>query len=195
MTRWMIGAASALILLAGASPPVWGHKDKLPTDALTLVRQATGLLAQNPGMRGEARERLEAALRSKQTQGVHMDQIAQALRALEGNDLSSARRLLTASIMPAGMAMPPSGPSRSTGPSSPPSAPAPSVPQRPSRQAPAGGMQPAGTPPDVETAMRTAEPLRSRFGGSRREIILLLAGVLIAGTGLMTFRRTEAHRP
>jgi hypothetical protein len=192
--RYGLCVASVLVLLVLASSPARGHKGKLPSDALTLVRQAAGLLAQNPGMRGEARERLQAALRSNQTQGVHMDQVAQALRALERNDISSARRLLTASMMPAGMAMPPSGPRRSSASSSPPPAPAQSVPQPPSGQMPAGEMTPPGTPPTIETAMRTAQPLRSRFGGSPAEIVLLIVGALVAGAGVVTLRRAGEDR-
>ena len=186
--------ASVLVLLAVASSPAWGHKGKLPSDALTLVRQAAGLLAQNPGMRGEARERLQAALRSNQTQGVHMDQVAQALQALERGDLSSARRLLIASIMPAGMAMPPSGPRRATAPAGPPPAPSPSALLNPSGQMAAGEMRPPVAPPSVETAMRTAEPLRPRFDSSPAEIVLLLVGALVAGTGVVTLRRAGEHQ-
>src|SRR4030067_3019779 len=81
--------AALLGLLPGA---VLAHKGKLPDDALTLVRQASALLAQNPGMTGEVRERLEAALKSKKTEGVRLELVADALQALKQNDPPVARR-------------------------------------------------------------------------------------------------------
>src|SRR3990172_3292911 len=110
--RWVAAGILAAGLVGLAAGGALAHKGKLPEDALTLVRQAAALLAQNPGMTGEVRERLQAALKSKKPAGVHLDQVAEALRALEKRDVAGARRLLLAAIMPAGMPMPPAGPRR-----------------------------------------------------------------------------------
>jgi len=168
-------AALALLAAALALIPAGealAHKRKLPEDALTLVRQAAALLAQNPGMTGEVRERLQAALKSRKPEGVRLEQVAEALRALDRRDMAAARRLLAAATMPAGMPMPPPGPVGS---------------------APAGEQQ---APPSVEAAMQMSEPLRARFGGSTVEILLLAAGIGLAGLGLFLLRpgREEAGR-
>ena len=106
--RWLM--VLAVVVLVGLLPAVAGaHKDRLPKDALSLVRQAVALLSQNPAMTAEVKERLEAALSSTQPAGVHMDQATQALRAIDRRDMSTARKLLAESIMPAEMPMPPRG--------------------------------------------------------------------------------------
>lgn len=173
--RRILGTLIIMVLIALVAPAVWAHKGKLPEDARTLIRQASALLAQNPGMSGEVRERVQAALRSKQTQGVHMDQVADALRALEGKDVGAARRLLTAAITPAGMPMPPEGPRRTTSPAAG-AAPAP-VPV--TKAAP-----PASQPSSVDVAMTVAEPLRAGFGGSAAERVLLAFSLALIGLGL-----------
>jgi len=165
------------------------HKGRLPEDALTLVRQASALLAQNPAMVGEVRERLEAALKSKKPEGVHLEQVAEALRALEKKDITGARRLLLGSIMPAGMPMPPEGPrGRSAQP----------APTRP----PAGTLpaQPLPVQPpqasSVDAAMNMAEPLRARFTGTAAEIGVLAIGLVLVGLGLFaSLRSREPLKP
>lgn len=178
--RWVLAGmiiAGLVGLLAGSAG---AHKGKLPDDALTLVRQAAALLAQNPAMTGEVKERLEAALKSKRTDGVHMDQVADALRAMERKDVGEARKLLMASIMPAGMPMPPQGPRSST-----PAPPASSTaPPAPSPERPAG-------PPPVDVAMKMAEPLRVRFAGSRTETIILAVSLALIGLGLTSLWRSR----
>lgn len=151
----------AISITSAAAASVEAHEGKLPEDALTLVRQAAALLAQDPAMRGEVKERLRAALNSKRPEGVHLDQVKAALQALERNDSASARRLVASSMMPAGMIMSPQRPGGAAAPSVPSSSPAP---------APA----PAPRPQTVETMMAMAEPLRSDFTGSTAEVTLLV---------------------
>ena len=188
IVRWGIVGLVTAVLLGLPIGAVLAHKGKLPEDALTLVRQASALLAQNPGMTGEVRERLQAALKSKKPAGVHLDQVAEALRVLDKKDIGTARRLLLAAIMPAGMPMPPEGPGR-TAPSAavtPPSAaPLPSPPP-----AVASG-QPPGVQASVEVAMKMAEPLQARFTGSKAENAILAGGLALVGFGLFLLGRTR----
>ena len=184
--KWLIASISTAYLLAMAAGPVPAHR--LPEDALTLVRQASAILAQSPAMTGEVSERLKAALKSKKPQGVRLDQVAEALRAIEKGDIAAARRLLMASIMPAGMPMPPEGTRRPR-----PQAPgtAPSVPPPPT--------QPLAVPPSqpqsAGVAVKTAGPLRPRFAGSPPEIAILAAALALIGLGLTSlWRGREAVR-
>ncbi len=176
--RWIIVGVTTTLLIALGAGGVFAHKEKLPADALTLVRQASALLAQNPGMTGEVRERLEAALKSKKPEGVHLDQVALALRALEKRDVATARRLLLAAIMPAGMPMPPEGPRR----------PAARPTVTPAAAAPA---PPPGVQLSVDVAMRMTEPLRVRFTGSRAETSVLTTGLGLVGLGLFLLGRSR----
>ncbi len=170
-----LGMIVVMALIAQIAPAAWAHEEKLPADALTLVRQASALLAQNPGMSGEVRERLEAALRSRQTQGVRMDQVAAALRALERKDPGIVRRLLTAAVMPLGAPMPPEGPRRATQPAARPvPMPAPVTKSVP----------PSSEPTSVDVAMTLAEPLRVGFSSSAAERVLLAFSLALIGLGL-----------
>lgn len=179
--RWvMVGlfVTAAVVTLAGDA---WSHKGKLPDDARTLVQQAGALLAQNPAMRGEVRERLQAALKSSKPEGVHLDQVRGALQALDRRDVAATRRLLMESIMPAGMPMPPEGPRRMT----------PAMPSAPGRSAASPGSespQPSN-PPSVDVAMSMAEPLRINFTGSTTETILLAVGLALIGVGITALWR------
>lgn len=176
--KTMVGAAVlAVLLIAGFATGALAHKGKLPDDALTLVQQASALLAQNPGMSGEVKERLRAALQSKRPQGVDLKAVSAAVQALDSKDTAGARRLLTAAIMPAGMPVPPQGVRRPT-----PASPAPST----AAALPESPAQPA--PPSVETAMKMAEPLRVRFAGSATEYALLVAAAVFIGLGGLTLR-------
>ena len=185
--RWGIVSLMTAVLLGLPAGGALAHKGKLPEDALTLVRQASALLAQNPGMTGEVRERLQAALKSKKPAGVHLDQVAEALRVLDKKDVGTARRLLMAAIMPAGMPMPPEGPGRTapSAASTPPSA-------APLPSPPAGA---SGQPPvvqlSVEVAMKMAEPLQARFTGSKAENAILASGLALVGLGLFLLGRTR----
>lgn len=185
--KWLAtGVTAAALLLAAGN--VMAHKGRLPEDALTLVRQASALLAQNPSMTGEVRERLEAALKSRKPEGVRLDQVAEALHALENSDIAAARRILMLSMMPAGRPMPPAGPTH-VPPSSPGRPPSPSTPDR------SPGVEPSG-PPSVDAAMKMAEPLRVRFAGSTAEIMILAVAVGLIGFGLLSlWRGGEIVRP
>ena len=176
--RWVAAGILAAGLVGLAAGGALAHKGKLPEDALTLVRQAAALLAQNPGMTGEVRERLQAALKSKKPAGVHLDQVAEALRALEKRDVAGARRLLLAAIMPAGMPMPPEGPGR----------PAAQMPAPPESAAAAPGLPPAAqpSPPSVDETMRMGEPLRARFTGSAAEVLVAALGLALIGAGVLS---------
>ncbi|MDQ7850205.1 MAG: hypothetical protein RB148_08025, partial [Armatimonadota bacterium] len=158
---------------------------------------------QNPGMTGEVRERLQAALKSRKPEGVRLEQVAEALRALERRDVATARRLLAMAIMPAGMPMPAPGPGGSVPPRPqgrvglprtapglgsvpvPPPA-APESQQQASPVAPTGRQQ--AQPASVVAAMQMSEPLRARFGGSTVEILFLAAGIGLVGLGLFLLR-------
>src|SRR3990170_1450201 len=178
--RWVAAGILAAGLVGLAAGGALAHKGKLPEDALTLVRQASALLAQNQGMTGEVRERLQAALKSKKPAGVHLDQVAEALRVLDKKDVGTARRLLMAAIMPAGMPMPPEGPGRTapSAASTPPSA-------APLPSPPAGA---SGQPPVVqlsgEVAMKMADPLQARFTGAKAENAIRASGLALVGLGL-----------
>ncbi len=166
------------VTIAGAvSAAAFAHEGKLPEDALTLVQQASALLAQNPGMTGEVRERLEAALKSKKPQGVHLDRVALAVQALQRKDIATARRLLLEAIMPAGMPMPAQG----RGPQPSAAAPPPAQPSPPS---------------SVEVAMKMTEPLQVQFGRSKAEDVVLAFSLALMGFGLTAlWRGREAVRP
>lgn len=186
--KWLTIGLMTAGLLAVTTAGVLAHKGKLPEDALTLVRQASALLAQNPAMIGEVRERLEAALKSRKPEGVRLDRVAEALRALENSDIAATRRALMLSMMPAGWPMPPTGPTH-VPPSSPGHPPSPSTPDR------SLGVEPSG-PPSVDAAMKMAEPLRVRFAGSRAEIVILAVAVGLIGFGLLSlWRGREIGRP
>ncbi|MDR7451329.1 MAG: hypothetical protein QN141_05300 [Armatimonadota bacterium] len=178
MAAW--AGVLTFLLVGGAATGATAHKGKLPEDALTLVRQASGLLAQNPAMTGEVKERLEAVLESKKTAGVNLGQVREALRALDRGDIAEARRLLIASIGPAGLVKPPEGPGRSV------SSPAPAATGAVSPPAPA--VQPP-MPPSADVAMKMAEPLRVRFARSPVEIALLAAALALIGLGATSLRR------
>lgn len=168
-----------VVTITGAiSAAAFAHEGKLPEDALTLVQQASALLAQNPGMTGEVRERLRAALASRKPDGVHLDQVKAALAALERKDMTTARRLLVESIMPVGMPMPAQG-----------RGPQPSVVVPPPAR-------PSSPPPSVEVAMKITEPLHPRFGQSTAEDIVLALSFALIGLGLTAlWRGQEAVRP
>ena len=171
-----------LVLVAGIAPGARAHKGKLPEDALTLVQQSSALLAQNPGMSGEVKERLRAALQSKRPQGVDLKSVSAALQALDRKDTVGARRLLLAAITPAGAPKPPQGVA----------SPAPVSPMAP--MTPPAVAQPAA--PSMETAMKMAEPLRTRFSGTGAEYGILGAAILLVGLGLVSLRgKTGVARP
>lgn len=93
--RWIGVARTVAAVILLATVPVGtalAHKDKLPSDALSLVRQAAALLAQDPKMQAEARERLEVALASKDVRGVDLTRIRQARDALAVGDIAAAPR-------------------------------------------------------------------------------------------------------
>lgn len=183
--RWGLMAGLVVGLVGLAAGGVLAHKGKLPEDALTLVQQASALLAQNPNMSGEVKERLQMALQSKKPAGVRLDQVREALRALDRRDVATARLLLMEAIQPTGMPKPPEGPERAAPPSgAPPS--------------PRAAAAPAAPPslPSVEVAMKMAEPLRVEFAGSTTEAILLAVALALIGLGLTSlWRSREEARP
>jgi len=166
------------MLVTGSVAGAHAHKETLPEDALTLVQQASALLAQNPGMTGEVRERLQAALQSKRPEGVDLEKVAAALEALGRNDRAGARRLLVAATAPPRTPKPPQGV------------------RRPASAAAGGAVTPAPrtaaspAPPSVETAMKMAEPLRTRFSGTPAEYGLLVVAAVLISLGVLTLRGT-----
>lgn len=171
--RWIVVGVLAVTLLNLLAGSVTAHKEQLPGDALTLVRQAAALLAQNPAMTDEIKERLEAALKSPKPQGVRMTDVAEALKAADKGDIASARRFLVDAIVSAGV--PAASQDEQQG--------QPSVPAAP-------GALPATRPsPSVETAMKMAEPLRTRFAGSPVEDFLLALAVAFVGLGIVLLWR------
>lgn len=175
--KWVLTGFLSATLLVLTTGSVTAHKGRLPEDALTLVRQASALLAQNPAMTGEVRERLEAALRSNKPQGVHLDQVEEALRALKQQDIARARRLLMASMMPAGMPMPLGSPRAAS------QMPVVPIPISPTV------VRPPAQPSDrssVDVAMKMAAPLRPRFTGSTAEIAILGVALALIGLGLVS---------
>lgn len=180
MMRRIVMGVLAVVLVSLLVGPTAAHKEKLPEDARTLVQQAAALLAQDPAMTDEVEERLEAALKSSKPEGVHVDQVAQAMRALESKDVASARRLLTEAIMPAGMPMPPVDLRRNVSTAPPAATITPSLPSA----------QPS-SPPSVEVAMKMAEPLRSRFTRTASEDLLLAAALMLIAVGLASLWRAR----
>lgn len=184
--KWLIAGILTTGLLVVAMGAGLAHKGRLPEDALTLVRQASALLAQNPAMTGEVRERLEAALKSRKARGVRLEQVAEALRALERQDIAAARRLLMISIMPDGMPVPPASSGAATQ--------MPAVPS-PASPTPAPPRVQQLKPSSVDAAMAMAESLRVRFTGSRAEVAMLALALVLVGLGLTSLWSTrEAMR-
>ncbi len=188
MHRCLVVILTVVVLLGLGGGAAWAHKEKLPADALTLVRQASALLAQNPGMTGEVKERLEAALKSRKPQGVDLKQVAAALAALDKRDVATARRLLLTSIMPAGMPMPPQAPGRAAPQAAGPPPPRATVPASPPAAAESA---PMGAQLSVEAAMTMAAPLQVRFAGSRAETSVLIMGLGFVGLGLFLLGRSR----
>ncbi len=180
--RSLIAGIMTLALLALATGAGLAHKGRLPEDALTLVRQASALLAQNPAMTGEVRERLEAALKSRKPRGVRLEQVAEALRALERQDIAAARRLLMISIMPDGMPVPLENPGAASQ--------MPAVPS-PVSPTPAPPRVQHSKPSSVTAAMAMAESLRMRFTSSRAEVAILVLALVLVGLGLTSLWRTR----
>lgn len=174
----MRAAVLAVMLAAEPATGALAHKGKLPEDALTLVQQASALLAQNPGMTGEVKERLQAALKSKKPEGVDLQAVSAALQALDNKDTAGARRLLMAAITPPGMPKPPRAVRRAPAPSGPSTAPA--VPP---------AAEPA-VPPPVDVAMKMAEPLQVQFARSTVETVLLAVSLALIGLGLTSLWRS-----
>src|SRR3990170_6575899 len=98
--RRVVIAALGLVLAQGSADIALAHKGKLPPDALSLVRQAAALLAQDPKMQGEVKERLDSALKSADTRGVDLTKVKQARDALAAGDVPAARRALAEAIPP-----------------------------------------------------------------------------------------------
>ena len=176
ISRVLIVWLLVVLTVAAAATGALAHKGKLPPDALTLVQQATALLAQNAGMTGEAKERLQAALRSKQPERVDLQKVAAALPLLDRKDIPGARRLLISAITPAGMPKPPQDVRRT-----PASSTMPSTGARPEPSE-----QPSAPMLSMETAMRMTEPLRVRFGSTRTEVALLAVAVVLIAAGFLS---------
>ncbi len=181
----LLGAlAVGIALVGGSSGVALAHKDKLPPDALSLVRQAAALLAQDPKMSGEAKERLEAALTSRDPRGIVLAKVTQALNALAARDIPGARRALAeATAMPeAGSPAAPTQPGTSPQTASPPAP----------RPSPVPGVAPEQRPsvPDAMARMKMAEPLAVWYGGTPGELTALVAGLAFVVVGFVTlFRR------
>lgn len=173
MIRWIFAGFLALGLVFTLAGGSLAHQEKLPPDALTLVRQASALLAQNPKMVGEARERLEAALKSKKPEGVNLSKVSEALQALEKMDILTARRLLAESTVAAGPPKPPEAPRTAA------------------TRVPPPLIQSAPMEQSAEVAMKLGEPLRSRFTGSAAEVAILLVGLASIVTGLVLLWRGQ----
>ena len=162
--RRVVIAALGLVLAQGSADIALAHKGKLPPDALSLVRQAAALLAQDPKMQGEVKERLDAALKSADTRGVDLAKVKQARDALAAGDVPAARRALAEAIPPPGT-------------------PAPAV---PSVEPPPQPQQ--SSTPDPMAAMKMAEPLVVRVGRTSAEIGALIVGLALVVVGLVALR-------
>lgn len=176
----MILVVSAVVV--GSSGIALAHKEKLPPDALSLVKQAAALLAQDPKMAGEARERLEAALESKDARGVDLKKVKQALDALGARDIPSARRALVDALVAPAAAAP--GPSVSPG-----AAPQTGPPMAAQPASPGTAPQPQSTPANSIAAMKMAEPLVTRFAGTGGEVTTLVVGLAFVVLGVATLLR------
>lgn len=165
----------AIALVLAASAPALAHKEKLPKDALTLVRQASAILAKDRKMAGEARERLDAALLSSDPRGVRMEFVHEARAALEAGRVEEARRLLARALLPA-PAPRPAKPKGASGPAT-------SVPP-----------PPAPRPQTTEERMRMDQALAPRYTGSAPEIGTAAAGVALLVAGLLGLRREAVRR-
>lgn len=101
-TRPVLGLAvlAAVLLIAGA--PALAHKGAGagPQDAATWVRQALALLEVKPPNIPEAAERLEGALKAKDSQGMDLALVRQAMEALKARNAEAATAMLTRALLP-----------------------------------------------------------------------------------------------
>ncbi len=172
--RWVPVIIAAAILWSSAGIAL-AHKGKLPDDAVTLVRQAAALLAQDPTMLGEAMERLDAALKTKNTAGIDLVKVQQDREALLARNMPATRRALAEAVPSGTSAPPPMSPGG-----------APPVAQ-PSPQGAASETRAA--PPEPMAQMKMAEPLVVRYGGAPAETAIILVGAALAVVGAVSLRR------
>ena len=175
------------VLLVGSIDVALAHKGKLPNDALSLVRQAAALLAQDPGMLAEVRERIDAALKATDVRGVDLARVRQARDALAAGDIPAARRALAEAVIPAA-STPPAPPTQPVTPPQPGTTPG-TPPIGPLAPGPGAAQEQRAPAPDAMAAMKMAEPLAARYGGTPTEVITVLAGLALIAVGLVGLRR------
>jgi hypothetical protein len=126
-------------------------------------------------MLGEAMERLDAALKTKNTAGVDLVKVRQAREALLARNIPATRRALAEAVPSDTSAPPPMSP----GGARPVAQPSP----------PDVASEPRAAPPDPMAQMKMAEPLVVRYGGAPAETAIVLVGAALAVVGAVSLRR------
>jgi hypothetical protein len=170
----MIWALIAWMILVSGTP-AGAHKGagEGPPDAVTWVRQALAFLDLKPPDIREAAERLDGALKAKDTEGVDLALVRETVEALKAKKPGEASAALTRALLP-----PP-----------------------PPRPQASRGTRPPGPPPqdadeEVSAHYIPGAPLKAlepRFGESPGEYALLAVGATLIALGLLALRWTEGH--
>ena len=96
----LAGLAASLAMFPAAAWPHGGEEEALEkTPARALAQQALALLAQEDKA-VEAHERIQAALRSKDREGVDFARLREVRSAFDRGDHSAARKLLNRALAP-----------------------------------------------------------------------------------------------
>lgn len=171
-----LAALAAVALLFSWSGSALGHGDEedafAETPARNLVQQALGLLSQADEP-AEAAERLEAALESKDTDGVRLPLVREGLASLEdGDDRAAARHLneALATAEPASGDTAPAAPGEGDGAAAPPT--------------PAEEAETA-----TEEALAHAEEFEPARGSEEWTGLILGVGAISAGAALLLLGR------
>lgn len=172
--RLFLSALVAWMILVSGTP-AQAHKGagEGPPDAATWVRQALAFLELKPPDFVEAAERLDGARKARDTQGINLALVREAMEALKAKDAARAAAALTRALLP-------------------PSSPPPQV----TRGVPPPGLPPHHADEDVSAHHLPGAPLKAlepRFTGSPGEYALLGLGGVLMALGLVALRRGERH--
>ena len=98
--RWLRIAITAFVLVGPMmrAPAAAAHGDEESIEATELVRQAIALIVSTPDDMEAIEDKVVDALEAEDQEGVDLDGVRAAQRALEGDDLHEARNQLEQSI-------------------------------------------------------------------------------------------------